>query len=84
LAFSVNVQLRLLLPPLEHAPDQMASRPLLTFSVIAAPIANDAEPVLPTVTVMPAGLDVFVRRFGLSQRIRRSNRPHAFDRMRRR
>lgn len=30
----VNVQVRALLPPLEHAPDQIASRPLVTLSVI--------------------------------------------------
>jgi hypothetical protein len=58
LALSVNVQLRVLLPPLEHAPDQIASRPLLTVRVIAVPVANDAEPLLPTLTLMPAGLDV--------------------------
>jgi hypothetical protein len=54
----VNVQVRALLPPLEQAPDQIASRPLLTLSVIDVPDANDAEPVLPTLTLMPAGLDV--------------------------
>jgi hypothetical protein len=31
---------------------------LLTVSVIAVPVANDAEPLLPTLTLMPAGLDV--------------------------
>ena len=55
---SVKVQVRCLLPPLEQAPDQIASRPLLTLSVIAVPAANDAEPVLPTLTLIPAGLDV--------------------------
>jgi hypothetical protein len=39
------VQVFVLLPPLEHAPDQIASRPLLTVSVIAAPVANEAEPL---------------------------------------
>jgi hypothetical protein len=58
LALSVNVQVFVLLPPLEHAPDQMASRPLLMDRVIAVPVANDAEPLLPTLTLMPAGLDV--------------------------
>jgi hypothetical protein len=58
LPFSVNVQLRALLPPLEHAPDQMASRPLVTVSVIAVPVAKAAEPLLPTLTLIPAGLDV--------------------------
>ena len=55
---SVNVQLLALLPPLEQAPDQVASRPLATFSVIDVPVVNDADLVLPTVTSMPAGLDV--------------------------
>ena len=47
-----------MLPPLEQAPDQIASRPLVTLSVIDVPVANDAEPVLPTLTLIPAGLDV--------------------------
>jgi hypothetical protein len=54
----VNVQLLCLFPPLEHAPDQIASRPLVTLSVIAVPVENCADPVLPTATLMPAGLDV--------------------------
>jgi hypothetical protein len=56
--FSVNVQLFVLLPPLEQAPDQIASRPFDTVSVIAVPVANDAEAVLPTATLIPAGLEV--------------------------
>ena len=36
----------------------MASRPFETVRVIAVPPANDADPVLPTATLMPAGLDV--------------------------
>jgi len=55
---SVNVQLLRLLPPLEQAPDQMASRPPETLSVIDVPVANDAEPLLPVETLIPAGLDV--------------------------
>jgi hypothetical protein len=55
---SVNVQVLRLVPPLEHAPDQIASRPLVTLSVIAVPVENCADPVLPTATLMPAGLDV--------------------------
>ena len=39
----VNVQVRALLPPLAHAPDQMASRPLLTLKVIALPVAKPAD-----------------------------------------
>jgi len=46
-----------LLPPLEHAPDQIASRPFETDSVIELPVVNDADPVLPTPTEIPAGLD---------------------------
>jgi len=56
--FRVNVQVLLLLPPLEQAPDQTASRPPETLSVMDVPAANDAEPVLPTLTLMPAGLEV--------------------------
>jgi len=58
LAVGVKLHVLVLLPPLEHAPDQTASRPLETLSVIAMPLANDATPVLPTGTLMPAGLDV--------------------------
>ena len=55
---SVNVQLRCLFPPLEQAPDQIASRPFETLSVIGVPDANDAEPLVPVETLMPVGLDV--------------------------
>jgi hypothetical protein len=55
---SVNVQVFVLLPPLEHAPDQMTSRSFVARSVIVVPIANEAEPVLPTVTLIPVGVDV--------------------------
>ena len=54
----MNVQLFVLFPPLEHAPDHTASRLLLTLNVICVPLANDAEPVLPTLTLMPAGFDM--------------------------
>jgi hypothetical protein len=54
----VNVQVFTLLPPLEHAPDQIASRPLVTLSVIDVPVLNVAEPVLPTATLIPAGLEL--------------------------
>ena len=47
-----------LLPPLEQAPDQITSRVLVALSVIDAPITNVAEPVLPTATLIPAGLEV--------------------------
>ena len=54
----MNVHVFALLPPLEHAPDQIASRPFETLSVIEVPVVNDAEPEVPTATLMPAGLDV--------------------------
>ena len=57
-ALSVSVQVFVLLPPLEHAPDQTASRPPLTLNVIDVPDANVAPPLLPTVTLMPAGDEV--------------------------
>ena len=47
-----------LLPPLEQAPDQIASRVLDTLSVTEVPVANVAEPVLPTATLIPAGLEL--------------------------
>ena len=43
IALSVKVQVLVLLPPLEHAPDQMASRPLLTLKVIALLVAKLAD-----------------------------------------
>ena len=57
LAFSVNVQVRLFSPPLEHAPDQIASRPFETLRVMDVLTLNDALPVLPTGTLMPAGVE---------------------------
>jgi hypothetical protein len=53
----MNVHVFALFPPLEQAPDQTASRPFETLSVIADPVANVAAPVLPTATLIPAGLD---------------------------
>lgn len=58
LALMVNVHVRVLLPPLEQAPDQTASRPFVTLRVMDVPVLNGAEPVVPTSTLMPAGLDV--------------------------
>ncbi|MET0662828.1 MAG: hypothetical protein ABWZ42_06830, partial [Ilumatobacteraceae bacterium] len=52
------MQVLVLLPPLEQAPDQMASRPLETCKVIEVPVANEAVPLLPTFTLMPVGVDV--------------------------
>jgi len=56
--FRVNVHVFRLLPALEHAPDQIASRPFETLNVIEVPVVNDADPELPTATLMPVGLDV--------------------------
>jgi len=36
----------------------MASRPFETVSVIEVPVVNDADPVLPTATLIPAGVEV--------------------------
>ena len=58
LALMVNVHVFRLLPPLEQAPDQIASRPLDTDSVICVPDANGADPLLPTATLIPAGDEV--------------------------
>jgi hypothetical protein len=54
----VNVQVFVLLPPLEQARDQMTSRSFVALSVIAVPIGKNAEPLLPTATLIPAGVDV--------------------------
>jgi hypothetical protein len=59
-AFKVNVQLLAFLPPLEHAPDQMASRPLETVSVMRVPGAKAAVDVLPTTALIPAGLELML------------------------
>jgi hypothetical protein len=58
LPFSVNVHVFLLLPPLEQPPDQIASLPFEALKVIDVPELNAADPVLPVLTLMPAGLDV--------------------------
>ena len=54
---SVNVHVFVLFPTLEQAPDQTAPRPFEMLSVIAVPAANGADPVLPTATRSPAGLE---------------------------
>src|SRR5262250_2789642 len=54
----VNVQVFALAPPLEQPPDQMTSRPFVAVSVIDVPVLNVAEPVLPTATLIPAGVEV--------------------------
>jgi len=56
-AFNASVQVFVLAPPLEHAPPQIASRPLATLSVTAVPGANCAVPVVPVATLKPAGFD---------------------------
>lgn len=55
---SVNVQVLRLLPPLEQAPAQIASRPSEAVSVIDVFVVNDADPLLPVITLIPAGFDV--------------------------
>jgi len=57
-AVRVNLHVFVLFPPLEHAPDQMTSRLFVALSVIVVPAANDADPLLPTATLMPAGFEV--------------------------
>ena len=56
--FSVKAQVFVLVPPLEQAPDHSTSRPFVALKVIVVPTANDAEPLLPTLTLMPAGFEV--------------------------
>ena len=58
LALAVNVQLLVLLPPLEQAPDHTASRLLETRRVTDVPAENEAVPLLPTATLMPVGVEV--------------------------
>ena len=58
LPVTVNLHVFTLLPPLEQAPDQIALRPFDTVNVIDVPVVNVAEPVLPTATSIPAGLEV--------------------------
>ena len=53
----MNVHVLVLFPLLEQAPDQIASRPFDTLSVIVVPVANDADPVLPTATFSPEGVE---------------------------
>ncbi len=58
LPLMVNVHVFTLLPPLEQAPDQITLRSFDALSVIDVPVVNVADPVLPTATLIPAGLDV--------------------------
>jgi hypothetical protein len=54
----VNVQFFLLLPLLEQAPDQIASRPFDTANVTLVPEANELVPLVPVLTLMPDGAEV--------------------------
>ena len=60
LAVMVNVQVNVLAPPLEQAPDHMTGRLLVALSVIDVLPGKDAVPVLPTVTLIPAGVELTV------------------------
>src|SRR5262245_66397919 len=53
----VNVQLLVLAPPLEHPPDHMTSRPLLAVRVTDVPVVKLALPLVPTLTLSPAGVE---------------------------
>jgi hypothetical protein len=52
-----NVQVLAFWPPLEQAPDQIASPPLSTRKVMSPPVVNPAVRLLPKATLIPAGLD---------------------------
>jgi hypothetical protein len=56
--FSANVHVLVLFPPLEQAPDQTTSRLFVARSVIDVPAAKEAEPLPPTATLIPAGVEV--------------------------
>src|SRR5262249_16510473 len=56
-ALKVKVQVGVLAPALEHAPDQITDRPAVALRVIRVPTAKLAEPVVPTGTLSPAGLE---------------------------
>src|SRR5207248_10768803 len=45
------------MPPLLHTPDQITERPLVALSVMLVPTAKLAEPVVPTGTFSPAGVE---------------------------
>jgi hypothetical protein len=53
--FSVSVQVVVFCPPLEHAPDHTALRPLAMLRVTGVPTASDALMLLPVSTLIPAG-----------------------------
>jgi len=58
LPVTVNVHVFVLFPPLEQEPDQITSRVFDALSVIEVPVVKVAEPVLPTATLIPTGLEV--------------------------
>jgi len=60
LAVMVKVHVATLAPPLEHAPDHTTERLLVALSVIEVFAGNDAVPVLPTATLIPAGVELTV------------------------
>jgi hypothetical protein len=70
----VNLQVVVLLPPLEQAPDQIALRPFETDKVTDVPTLNDAEPLLPVVTLIPAGLEVATMRPFTAEQVGRQHR----------
>ncbi|HYV66797.1 MAG TPA: hypothetical protein VE964_11185, partial [Myxococcales bacterium] len=53
----MKVQLGVFTPPLLQTPDQIAARPLVTLRVMRAPMPKLAEPVVPTRTFTPAGVE---------------------------
>src|SRR5436853_3770875 len=56
-AFRVKVQVGVLAPPLLHTPDQITDRPLVARRVTLVPTGKVAEPVDPTGTLRPAGVE---------------------------
>src|SRR5437667_9093430 len=56
-AFRMKVQVGVLAPPLLHTPDQITDRPLVTPSLMLVPTGKVAEPVDPTRTLSPAGVE---------------------------
>src|SRR5262249_29061284 len=57
-AFRVKVQLRVLAPALLHTPDQITDRPWVALRVMLVPTGKLAEPVVPTGTLTPAGVEM--------------------------
>jgi hypothetical protein len=57
-ASKVKTQVLALFPPVEHAPDQIASLPSVTLRVSLVPTLKMPCPVLPVGTLMPDGLEI--------------------------